>query len=127
MGQVSAILGSFQENSVCQVRQVFENELHVLVIGSGRIYQIPNDGAELVDISQTGDAFDKKICNRCHALKPVTEFAKNQTQKGGRTIRRPSCADCRLDIDRRYIPPRVKREAEKTKHERSKRMAMPNL
>ena len=54
-----------------------------------------------------------KICNRCHVLKPVTAFDLNQNQKGDRPIRRPGCKACRLDIDRRYVPARIKRLAEK--------------
>jgi len=44
--------------------------------------------------------FQKKICNICHRLLPIEQFAKNQRNKHG-IVRRPSCNRCRTDIDKR--------------------------
>ncbi|MCQ3815271.1 MAG: endonuclease domain-containing protein [Acidimicrobiaceae bacterium] len=41
----------------------------------------------------------EKPCNKCLTLKPVSEFAANQTRKDGSTIYRPSCHDCRSGVD----------------------------
>ncbi|GHT21250.1 hypothetical protein FACS189419_01850 [Planctomycetales bacterium] len=48
---------------------------------------------------ETGDSYDKKVCNVCHCLLPSENFRYNQNQKGGRKIRRPSCIACRKIID----------------------------
>lgn len=42
----------------------------------------------------------KKICNICHCLLPVGQFAINQRNKHG-IIRRPTCLRCRTNIDKR--------------------------
>lgn len=64
---------------------------------------------------KTGDSYDKKICNVCNRLLPVENFAKNQNGKNNRTVRRPSCNECRVLIDGASIPPKLKREWEKRK------------
>lgn len=53
----------------------------------------------IVNIKKTGDSFPKKICNVCHKLKRTTEFAKNQNGKNNRSVRRPSCHDCRVKME----------------------------
>lgn len=47
----------------------------------------------------TGDGFQNKVCNMCHRLLPTENFAKNQNGKDNRTVRRPSCQECRVHID----------------------------
>lgn len=54
---------------------------------------------EIIDVRKTGDGFSKKICNVCHKLKKTTEFAKNQNAKNNRSVRRPSCKDCRVKME----------------------------
>ena len=41
----------------------------------------------------------EKVCNQCFTLKPIEEFAVNQTRKGGSSIRRPTCIECRKGVD----------------------------
>lgn len=53
----------------------------------------------IVDTTKTGDGFSKKICNVCHRLKKTTDFAKNQNAKNNRSVRRPSCKDCRIEME----------------------------
>lgn len=64
---------------------------------------------------KTGDAFNKKICNVCSRLLPIEQFDKNQNGKNNRTVRRPSCNDCREIIDGVSVPDKIKREWEKVK------------
>lgn len=64
---------------------------------------------------KTGDQFDKKVCNICNRLLPVNEFAKNQNGKNNRTVRRPSCNDCRKKIDGEDMSLKDKREWNKLK------------
>ena len=63
----------------------------------------------------TGDQFEKKVCNICNRLLPVNEFAKNQNGKNNRTVRRPSCNDCRKIIDGENMLLKDKRAWEKVK------------
>lgn len=67
------------------------------------------------DPLKTGDQFDKKVCNRCNRLLPTTQFDKNQNGKNNRTVRRPSCVDCREFIDGKSVPSRLKTIWERTK------------
>ena len=54
---------------------------------------------EQIDVRKTGDGFSKKICNVCHKLKKTTDFAKNQNAKNNRSVRRPSCRECRVKME----------------------------
>ena len=68
------------------------------------------------DIDKTGDAFSRKICNRCFRLLPTEEmFQKNQNGKGDRVVRRPSCNDCREAIDGKPVSASDRKKWEKTK------------
>ena len=40
-----------------------------------------------------------KVCNQCFTIRPVADFAPNQSRKDGSTIYRPACLDCRKGID----------------------------
>jgi hypothetical protein len=59
---------------------------------------------EFLDTTKTGrpkgtsKEFPTKICNVCHILKPIEEFDINQNAVAGKT-RRPSCKNCRKDLD----------------------------
>ena len=60
---------------------------------------VEKDFLKSFDPYKTGDQFPKKVCNVCHRLLDVKEFQKNQNGKNNRTVRRPSCNDCRKTID----------------------------
>lgn len=76
---------------------------------------IPNNIIKSFDPSQTGDQFTHKVCNRCNRLLPVNDFQKNQNGKNNRTVRRPSCDDCRDIIDGKQIPNKIKQKWNLTK------------
>ena len=114
-GTTNRTISHFEENSVGLVKEVRGDAVIVLLVGRNETFKIPRSEVQTINLDETGDQFERKICNRCHVLKPVEEFAFNQTQKGGRRIRRPSCQVCRLDIERRHIPARIKKEAERKK------------
>lgn len=61
--------------------------------------ELSKNDFEVIDVRKTGDGFSKKICNICHKLKKTTEFAKNQNAKDNRSVRRPSCKDCRIKME----------------------------
>lgn len=54
---------------------------------------------QIFDVRKTGDGSSKKICNICHKLLSTTEFAKNQNAKNNRSVRRPSCRNCRKQLE----------------------------
>jgi hypothetical protein len=54
---------------------------------------------QIFDVKKTGDSFPKKICNICHKLLSTKKFAKNQNAKNNRSVRRPSCKDCRIKME----------------------------
>lgn len=80
-------------------------------------YQIvlSKDDVDVFDPIKTGDKYNKKICNRCNRLLPVNNFQKNQNGKNNRTVRRPSCNNCRKEIDGVEVSTKDKREWAKSK------------
>lgn len=64
---------------------------------------------------ETGDAFDKKVCNVCHKLLETNQFDLNQNGKNNRPIRRPSCHECRKKIDGVPLSTKDKKQWEKLK------------
>ena len=67
------------------------------------------------DPSKTGDQHTKKVCNVCNRLLDVEMFQKNQNGKNNRTVRRPSCRDCRDIIDGADMSTEEKRQMNKIK------------
>ncbi len=84
---------------------------------SNQRYRLSKKDYLYIDITQTGDDFPKKICNICHRLLDTAEFAKNQNAKNNRTVRRPSCRECRKKIDGKQISLKEKRKWEANKPE----------
>ncbi len=100
---VSARLRHFKPFSVGKIRDVNKERVTIWLIGTDETWDVLIKDIQCVDVTQTGDRFNEKICNICHCLLCVDEFAKNQRNKHG-IIRRPSCRQCRTDIDKR--PPK---------------------
>ncbi len=65
--------------------------------------------------AKTGDQYKKKVCNMCNRLLSVEKFEKNQNGKDNRTVRRPSCNDCRNIINGTKMTGAEKRKMNKTK------------
>ena len=107
-------LRNFPVNSVGLVRSRNAGSVVVWLIGEDKTWTVPADAVQLVDVYKTGDKFEKKICNICHRLLSVSNFARNQTNKHG-IIRRPSCLKCRTDIDKRAPKSRQAKMMEKNK------------
>ena len=76
--------------------------------------------------------FPTKICNVCHILKPIADFAVNQNSKVGRT-RRPSCNECRKGIDGIALKSSEKKRMNEIKPEKfficpiCKKSSIPNV
>lgn len=75
---------------------------------------------QVFDVKKTGDGFSKKICNICHKLIKTVDFAKNQNAKNNRSVRRPSCKECRKQLEGTDI-----NRAEKKKWSKSKPINEP--
>lgn len=88
---------------------------YVHFVNHDELISLPSGLISYFDPEKTGDQFDYKVCNRCNRLLPVQNFQKNQNGKNNRSVRRPSCNDCRELIDGIDIPGNIKREWEKTK------------
>lgn len=67
------------------------------------------------DVKKTGDAYPKKICNICHKLVDSNKFAKNQNGINNRSVRRPSCSDCRKHLEGINMSAKTKAEWAKKK------------
>ena len=70
---------------------------------------LPHADYQIIDVTQTGDVYPKKICNICHRLLPTTAFARNQNNIRG-PVRRPSCQECRRTLEGQSPTPREKRQ-----------------
>lgn len=66
---------------------------------SKTVVNVDNEDVEFFDPAETGDSYPKKVCNICQRLLDTDKFSKNQTGLNNRIIRRPSCDDCRIEID----------------------------
>lgn len=88
-------------NSVGVVENIIdENVLKIFFVGKRLELEISTEEVALLDITKTGKPFEMKICNVCHILKKdYVDFEINQTDAQGRKTTRPSCRNCRIDID----------------------------
>lgn len=81
------------------IRSENKNHASVFFIRVWKQVELNQNDFESIDVRKTGDGFSKKICNVCHKLKKTTNFAKNQNAKNNRSVRRPSCRDCRVKME----------------------------
>ena len=86
-------------NSVGIINSISETSAQVYFIGKNEVIIASFDLLDVIDVDQTGEEYLIKICNVCHILKPKMEFSVNQTNASGRPTTRPSCKDCRKEID----------------------------
>ena len=89
----------------------------IFFVVSGEEVELKIDDFEFFDINKTGDNFPKKVCNVCHRYLDTNNFSKNQNGKNNRTVRRPSCDECRKFIDGVNVSASDRRLWEKNKPE----------
>lgn len=87
----------------------------VRFVNSDYLIKVPCDILVEFNPNQTGDQYTKKICNVCNRILSINSFQKNQNGKNNRTVRRPSCNDCRSVIDGVPVPIAEKRKWESIK------------
>lgn len=92
-------LDSVVPNSVGVIRAINGKSAMVLFIGLNELKRVDFGELQALDIYKTGKGYDKKICNICHILKNTDDFEINQTDAKGRKTTRPSCRECRKNID----------------------------
>lgn len=80
-----------------------------------KIAELDSAAYKAFNVKKTGDAFPKKICNICHKLVASSKFAKNQNGINNRSVRRPSCVDCRKDLEGVNMSAKTKAEWAKKK------------
>jgi len=103
------------KDSVGIVQEKYDEKHSIIwLIGTNTTWIIENIDFLSIDVLETGDKFEHKICNICHCLKPIEQFALNQNNKHGQ-VRHPSCKKCRTDIDKRAPKTRQAKEMEKQK------------
>lgn len=113
-GVIAKYTSHFLVNSVGYIKQINTDGALVFIVGDGCIWNVKNSDFSDVDVFATGDKYHHKICNRCHCLLPIDDFAPNQNNKHG-MIRRPSCKQCRTDIDKRAAKSAQAKQAEKNR------------
>jgi hypothetical protein len=92
-----------------------EDKCQIQFINPNVLITLPNEDFIRFDPLLTGDDFTEKICNICHVLLPVDNFDKNQNAKNNRTVRRPSCKQCRITIDGKSMSSKERKMWNETK------------
>lgn len=88
-----------EKGDIGVIKSEAKNHASVFFIRIWGQVELGKNDFEIIDVKRTGDGFPKKICNVCHKLKKTSEFAKNQNAKNNRSVRRPSCKDCRIKME----------------------------
>ena len=114
----------FKDDSVALLQKDDGKSLVVWLIGRNETWTVPANKVENIDVIKTGDKFKKKICNICHCLLAVSQFARNQTNRHG-IIRRPTCIRCRTDIDKRAPKSSQAKHKEKERPEKGSPFKCP--
>ena len=104
------MMSRFPPNSLGVVEDVIRNSVQVFLPGQGESYRVSADAVERIDLAETGDERPEKICGVCFVLKNTDDFSVN-LRNARRLVRRPSCKQCRLDIDRRNMTRQAREDA----------------
>ena len=103
------------KNSVGLVNSLNEETAIIFFIGKNEVVRADINKIQKIDVDKTGKGYNKKICNICHILKNTSKFDKNQTDAKGRSTTRPSCKECRKNIDGLKITEQEKKRMDKIK------------
>ncbi len=87
----------------------------IFFIRGWKAVELDKSDFQVFDFKKTGDSFPKKICNICHKLLDTGMFAKNQNGINNRSVRRPSCSDCRKHLEGINMSAKTKAEWAKKK------------
>ena len=107
------------------IREEYDSDNYLIwLIGKNTDWIIQKSNTTKIDVFKTGDKYNKKICNVCHCVKPLDQFAPNQNNLHG-VVRRPSCKKCRTDIDKRTPKTKQAKEMEKNKPKKGEPFSCP--
>lgn len=109
------INGTIKKDEIGIIKSKGETTSFVSFVCNNIFIELDNSLIEYFDPSRTGDQYAKKVCNVCNRLLDVDMFEKNQNGKDNRTVRRPSCRDCRDIIDGVDMSAEEKRQMDKIK------------
>ncbi|MCX6706125.1 MAG: endonuclease domain-containing protein [Candidatus Woesebacteria bacterium] len=104
-----------EKNDVGIVDFEAENGASIFFIRAWKSVKLNKKDYKIFDVMKAGDAFPKKICNICHKLVNTDKFAKNQNGINNRSVRRPSCNDCRKQLEGVNVSAKTKAEWSKKK------------
>jgi hypothetical protein len=104
-----------EKNDVGIIESETHNTASIFFIKIWEKVELNKKDFQFFDVKKTGDAFPKKICNICHKLLDSNKFAKNQNGINNRSVRRPSCADCRKHLEGINMSAKTKAEWAKKK------------
>lgn len=88
-----------QKNDIGIIESESKEGATAFFIRIWRMVNLNKNDFDIFNVKKTGDGFPKKICNICHKLLNTTVFAKNQNAKNNRSVRRPSCKECRKQLE----------------------------
>lgn len=88
-----------ENNDVGIAKKVSGSLIEVYFIRVCSLVSLHEHQIKEINPTEYGDSFEKKICNICHKIQPVSNFELNQNGKHNRPVRRPSCKKCRERID----------------------------
>ncbi len=104
-----------RKNEIGLVIEERDTTVLVSFVTQNNVIEVNKEIVKYFNPLQTGDSFEYKICNRCNRILKTTFFDKNQNGKNNRSVRRPSCSECRKEIDGKGIMLKDKKEWEKFK------------
>lgn len=106
---------AIKKNEIGIVKNETDNNFTINFVTQNQNITINKDLVEEFNPKQTGDQFNKKVCNVCNRLLDVSNFQKNQNGKNNRQVRRPSCNECRKTINGTNVSAKDKKQWEKEK------------
>jgi hypothetical protein len=108
-----------EKNSVGFVEKITSTKVDVFFIGKNKKIKIDISKITFLDHTKTGKPHKYKICNICHILKEDFKyFDINQTDALGRKTTRPTCTECRKNIDGVALKASEKRRMNEIKPEK---------
>lgn len=89
-----------EKKSVGLVKKIIAVKAQVFFIGKNIVMDVDLINLKFLDVRKTGKPYRDKICNICYVLKKdYQNFDINQTDAKGRKTTRPTCTECRKNID----------------------------
>ncbi len=107
--------GTVKKNEIGIVEKMLEKTAVVSFARDGVKLEIDHSIIKNFDPEKTGDQYDKKVCNVCCRILKVSLFQKNQNGKNNRTVRRPSCNECRTIINGKSMTSKEKKQMNEIK------------